>query len=90
MKVIDKHAAIVTSGLSKRWRVKLSNGTGVTKPLSLSFKTYGTEQGSLTADDMMSVQQCSEGDGRDVKVEEIRMGPMIQQMQPLATAAYNR
>ena len=37
---------------------------GVAKPLSLFVETHGTVQGSLTADDMMSVQQCSECDGR--------------------------
>merc|ERR1712204_18074 len=43
------------SGLSKRALVQLSYAIGVAKPLSLFVETYGTEQGSLTADDITNV-----------------------------------
>jgi len=47
--------SIVKSGLSKRALVQLSYAIGVAKPLSLFVETYGTEQGSLTADDITNV-----------------------------------
>merc|ERR1712184_164581 len=47
--------SIVSSGLSKRALVQLSYAIGVAKPLSLFVETYGTECGSLTADDITNV-----------------------------------
>jgi len=47
--------SIVKSGLSKRALVQLSYAIGVAKPLSLFVETYGTEQGSLTPDDITNV-----------------------------------
>merc|ERR1712060_644679 len=47
--------SIVKSGLSKRALVQLSYAIGVAKPLSLFVETYGTECGSLTADDITKV-----------------------------------
>jgi len=47
--------SVVKSGLSKRCLVQLSYAIGVAKPLSLFVETYGTEQGSLTADDITNV-----------------------------------
>merc|ERR1712226_1253693 len=47
--------SIVKSGLSKRALVQLSYAIGVAKPLSLFVETYGTEQGTLTADDITNV-----------------------------------
>merc|ERR1711860_142817 len=47
--------SIVKSGLSKRALVQLSYAIGVAKPLSLFVETYGTEQGSLTADDITNI-----------------------------------
>merc|ERR1719310_2602620 len=44
--------SVVKSGLCKRALVQLSYAIGVAKPLSLFVETYGTEQGSLTADDI--------------------------------------
>merc|ERR1711977_466227 len=41
--------SIVKSGLAKRALVQLSYAIGVAKPLSLFVETYGTEQGTLTA-----------------------------------------
>jgi len=47
--------SVVKSGLSKRALVQLSYAIGVSKPLSLFVETYGTEQGSLTADDITNI-----------------------------------
>jgi len=41
--------SVVKAGLCKRALVQLSYAIGVAKPLSLFVETYGTEQGSLTA-----------------------------------------
>merc|ERR1712092_1390 len=45
----------VKSGLCKRALVQLSYAIGVAKPLSLFVETWGTEQGSLSADDITNV-----------------------------------
>merc|ERR1719414_2184822 len=47
--------SVVKSGLCKRALVQLSYAIGVAKPLSLFVETYGTEQGSLSADDVTKV-----------------------------------
>merc|ERR1712113_172152 len=47
--------SIVKSGLCKRALVQLSYAIGVAKPLSLFVNTYGSEQGSLTADDITNI-----------------------------------
>merc|ERR1712166_121312 len=47
--------SVVKSGLSKRCLVQLSYAIGVAKPLSLFVETYGTECGSLTADDITNI-----------------------------------
>merc|ERR1711988_534385 len=47
--------SVVKSGLCKRALVQLSYAIGVAKPLSLFVETYGTEQGSLTAQDITNV-----------------------------------
>merc|ERR1712023_334588 len=47
--------SVVKSGLCKRALVQLSYAIGVAKPLSLFVETYGTEQGSLTAEDITSI-----------------------------------
>merc|ERR1712019_314551 len=47
--------SVVKSGLCKRALVQLSYAIGVAKPLSLFVETYGTEQGSLTANDVTKV-----------------------------------
>merc|ERR1719439_388927 len=44
--------SVVKSGLCKRALVQLSYAIGVAKPLSLFVETYGTEQGSLSAEDI--------------------------------------
>merc|ERR1712136_215108 len=45
---------------------------GHTKKMAITRKVIDKQKG---------IQQCAECDGRGVKVEVIRMGPMIQQMQ---------
>jgi S-adenosylmethionine synthetase len=47
--------SVVKSGLCKRALVQLSYAIGVAKPLSLFVETYGTEQGSLTVDDITNI-----------------------------------
>jgi S-adenosylmethionine synthetase len=47
--------SVVKGGLAKRCLVQLSYAIGVAKPLSLFVETYGTECGSLTADDITNV-----------------------------------
>merc|ERR1711862_636550 len=47
--------SIVKSGLSKRALAQLSYAIGVAKPLSLFVETYGTECGSLSADDITKI-----------------------------------
>merc|ERR1712201_44653 len=47
--------SVVKSGLCKRALVQLSYAIGVAKPLSLFVETYGTEQGTLTANDITNV-----------------------------------
>merc|ERR1712019_45220 len=47
--------SVVKSGLCKRALVQLSYAIGVAKPLSLFVETYGTEQGSLTPNDITNV-----------------------------------
>merc|ERR1712157_531728 len=47
--------SIVKSGLSKRALVQLSYAIGVAKPLSVFVETYGSEQGSLDADDITNM-----------------------------------
>merc|ERR1712100_365628 len=47
--------SVVKSGLCKRALVQLSYAIGVAKPLSLFLETYGTEQGSLTEEDITNI-----------------------------------
>merc|ERR1711918_46494 len=47
--------SVVKSGLCKRALVQLSYAIGVAKPLSLFVEAYGTEQGSLTAEDITNI-----------------------------------
>merc|ERR1712193_538922 len=47
--------SIVKSGLCKRVLVQLSFAIGVSKPLSLFVDTYGSEQGSLTPNDITNI-----------------------------------
>merc|ERR1712164_74037 len=47
--------SVVKSGLCKRALVQLSYAIGVAKPLSLFVETYGTQQGSLTPEDITNI-----------------------------------
>merc|ERR1712079_85617 len=47
--------SVVKSGLCKRALVQLSYAIGVAKPLSLFLETYGTEQGTLTPNDITNI-----------------------------------
>jgi S-adenosylmethionine synthetase len=47
--------SVVKSCLCKRALVQLSYAIGVAKPLSLFLETYGTEQGSLSAEDITNI-----------------------------------
>merc|ERR1711957_945576 len=47
--------SVVKSGLCKRALVQLSYAIGVAKPLSLFLETYGTQQGSLTEEDVTNI-----------------------------------
>ena len=76
--------SVVKAGLSKRALVQLSYAIGVAKPLSLFVETYGTEQGSLTPDDITNI----------IKVEfDCRPGPIavslaLREPKYQETAAY--
>merc|ERR1712106_70122 len=47
--------SIVRSGLARRALVQLSYAIGVAKPLPVFVETYGSEQGSLDADDITNI-----------------------------------
>ena len=76
--------SVVKAGLCKRALVQLSYAIGVAKPLSLFVETYGTEQGSLTPDDITNI----------IKVEfDCRPGPIavslaLREPKYQETAAY--
>jgi len=64
--------SVVKSGLCKRVLVQLSYAIGVAKPLSLFVETYGTQQGTLTPDDVTNI----------VKMEfDCRPGPIAMSLQ---------
>jgi len=64
--------SVVKSGLCSRALVQLSYAIAVAKPLSLFVETYGTEQCSLTADDITNV----------IKIEfDCRPGAIAQSLQ---------
>merc|ERR1711972_95932 len=47
--------SVVKSGLAKRCLVQLSYAIGIAKPLSLFVETYGSQCGTLTADDVTNI-----------------------------------
>jgi len=64
--------SVVKSGLCSRALVQLSYAIAVAKPLSLFVETYGTEHGSLTADDITNI----------IKIEfDCRPGAIAQSLQ---------
>merc|ERR1712045_272135 len=76
--------SIVKSGLSKRALVQLSYAIGVAKPLSLFVETYGTEQGSLTADDITNIVKIA----FDARPGAIALSLALREPKYQVTAAY--
>jgi len=67
--------SVVKSGICKRALVQLSYAIGVAKPLSLFVETYGTQQGSLTLQDVTKIVKinfdCRPGAiARDLQLRE--------------------
>merc|ERR1712232_491658 len=76
--------SIVKSGLAKRALVQLSYAIGVAKPLSLFLETYGTEQGSLSAEDITNVLKIE----FDCRPGAIAMSLALREPKYQETAAY--
>merc|ERR1712139_175857 len=76
--------SIVKSGLSKRALVQLSYAIGVAKPLSLFVETYGSETGSLTADDITNVFKVE----FDCRPGAIALSLALREPKYQVTAAY--
>merc|ERR1712056_2123 len=76
--------SVVKSGLCKRALVQLSYAIGVAKPLSLFVETYGTEQGSLTPDDITNVIKIS----FDCRPGAIAQSLALREPKYQVTAAY--
>jgi len=76
--------SVVKSGLCKRALVQLSYAIGVAKPLSLFVETYGTEQGSLTAEDITNVIKIA----FDCRPGAIAMSLALREPKYQETAAY--
>merc|ERR1711937_616076 len=75
---------VVKSGLSKRALVQLSYAIGVAKPLSLFVETYGTECGSLSAEDITNVVKIE----FDCRPGAIAMSLALREPKYQETAAY--
>merc|ERR1740138_1948773 len=76
--------SVVKSGLCKRALVQLSYAIGVAKPLSLFVETYGTEQGTLTANDITNVLKIE----FDCRPGAIAMSLALREPKYQETAAY--
>merc|ERR1712040_20849 len=76
--------SVVKSGLCKRALVQLSYAIGVAKPLSLFLETYGTEQGSLTAEDITNILKIE----FDCRPGAIAMSLALREPKYQETAAY--
>merc|ERR1712094_107222 len=76
--------SVVKSGLCKRALVQLSYAIGVAKPLSLFVDTYGTEQGSLTAEDITNIVKIE----FDCRPGAIAMSLALREPKYQETAAY--
>merc|ERR1712151_341682 len=76
--------SVVKSGLCKRALVQLSYAIGVAKPLSLFVETYGSECGSLTADDITNVVKIE----FDCRPGAIAMSLALREPKYQETAAY--
>merc|ERR1711879_444466 len=76
--------SVVKSGLCKRALVQLSFAIGVAKPLSLFVETYGTEQGSLNAEDITNIIKIA----FDCRPGAIAMSLALREPKYQETAAY--
>merc|ERR1712107_660085 len=76
--------SVVKSGLCKRALVQLSYAIGVAKPLSLFLETYGTEQGSLTGEDITNILKIE----FDCRPGAIAMSLALRETKYQETAAY--
>jgi len=76
--------SVVKSGLAKRALVQLSYAIGVAKPLSLFVETYGTEQGSLSAEDITNIIKME----FDCRPGAIAMSLALREPKYQETAAY--
>merc|ERR1712173_461168 len=76
--------SVVKSGLAKRALVQLSYAIGVAKPLSLFVETYGTEQGSLSADDITNIVKIE----FDARPGAIALSLALREAKYQETAAY--
>jgi len=76
--------SVVKSGLCKRALVQLSYAIGVAKPLSLFVETYGSEQGSLTADAITNVVKIA----FDCRPGAIAQSLVLREPKYQETAAY--
>merc|ERR1712201_58726 len=78
--------SVVKSGLCKRALVQLSYAIGVAKPLSLFVETYGTEQGTLTANDVTNIVKIN----FDCRPGAIAVSLALREPKYQETAAYGR
>merc|ERR1719314_54425 len=76
--------SVVKSGLCKRVLVQLSYAIGVAKPLSLFVETYGTEQGSLTPNDITNIVKIN----FDCRPGAIAVSLALREPKYQLTAAY--
>merc|ERR1712010_16542 len=77
--------SVVKSGLCKRALVQLSYAIGVAKPLSLFVETYGTEQGSLTAQDITNIVKIE----FDARPGALAVSLALREPKYQVTAAYS-
>merc|ERR1712023_326742 len=77
--------SVVKAGLSKRALVQLSYAIGVAKPLSLFVETYGTEQGSLTAQDITNIVKIE----FDARPGALAVSLALREPKYQVTAAYS-
>merc|ERR1712091_234094 len=77
--------SVVKSGLCKRALVQLSYAIGVAKPLSLFVETYGTEQGSLTAEDITNIVKIE----FDARPGALAVSLALREPKYQVTAAYS-
>jgi len=77
--------SVVKSGLCRRALVQLSYAIGVAKPLSLFVETYGTEQGSLSAEDVTNIVKIE----FDARPGALAVSLALREPKYQVTAAYS-